>query len=121
MSTKEKPRTVNSSFSRYMNNKYYNMCHVNNKIENKYKYDKYKEHYVCFTCYYTCKTNIKNYINKHKCPLCKYTLINIGLKFQSPKKTNIKKWKHAELLYNNNKCIFTYSCKNNSVDDELPY
>lgn len=121
-----KPRSDNSSFCKYMCNKYTYICRYtyNNEIAHKTRYlhDRYKDHYVCFCCHYTTK-KVGTLVNQNNqyCPLCTNELTNIGLKFQAPKKTDVKGWKRAEELYKSNNFVFTYSSLMEPYDDLLPY
>ncbi|WP_231970233.1 hypothetical protein [Tenacibaculum jejuense] len=70
---------------------------------------KYKSHYACFNCRKTFKRRLLSDINggynknekesPAKCPECNSLMANMGLDFESPKKTDIARWKHLATLY----------------------
>lgn len=116
----KKPRSDNSTFGNYMNHKYMYQSRFtyNAQIaqETKHLHDRYKHHYVCFTCHYATKKEKSN----GTCPGCLFPLTNIGLKFQAPKKTDTKGWQKAAELYKQNPFVFTYSSQGWPYDDLLP-
>ncbi len=69
----------------------------------------YKPHLACFTCRKTFKRKLLRDIlsgyNKNisetpaKCPECDSVMADMGLDFESPKKKDVKAWKHIEMLY----------------------
>ena len=69
----------------------------------------YKPHYACFNCRKTFKRKLLVDVdrdaayNKEKksatCPECGSLTMDMGLDFESPKKTDLKAWKHIENLY----------------------
>ncbi len=71
----------------------------------------YKPHLACFKCRKTIKRKLLKDINRDalydekyedsiaKCPQCTGLLADMGLDFKSPKKTDVKSWKHLEDLY----------------------
>jgi hypothetical protein len=72
----------------------------------RYAMVKYKPHYACFNCRKTFKRRLMWDINRDdkriieaKCPQCGQLMANMGLDFQSPKKDDIKAWKHIKNLY----------------------
>ncbi len=80
----------------------------------------YKSHYACFKCRKTFKRrlwvdvdrdsaydeNVES--NKAICPECGSLMVDMGLDFESPKKTDVKTWKHIEDLYKSG--ITFHSC-----------
>jgi DNA-directed RNA polymerase subunit RPC12/RpoP len=66
----------------------------------------YKPHYACFTCRKTFKRKLlwdikrdsKDFVEA-KCPQCGELMADMGLDFESPKKDDIKQWKHIQNLY----------------------
>lgn len=69
----------------------------------------YKSHYACFECRKTFKrrlaSDVFDGVDKTrpivpaKCPECGGMMANMGLDFASPKKSDIKTWKHLATLY----------------------
>jgi len=75
----------------------------------RYAMATYKPHYACFNCRKTFKrrllSDIQGGYSKDdietiaKCPECSGLMANMGLDFESPKKNDIKTWKHIATLY----------------------
>ncbi|WP_452603336.1 hypothetical protein [Pontimicrobium sp. MEBiC06410] len=75
----------------------------------RYAITTYKSHYACFNCRKTYKRRLLSDINggydkddkesPAKCPECGDLMANMGLDFESPKKTDIKTWNHLSTLY----------------------
>ncbi|AUP79219.1 hypothetical protein [Flavivirga eckloniae] len=75
----------------------------------RYAMTTYKSHYACFNCRKTFKRRLLSDINggqskdekesPAKCPECSSLMANMGLDFESPKKTDIKAWNHISTLY----------------------
>jgi hypothetical protein len=72
----------------------------------RYAMSSYKPHYACFDCRKTFKRRFMADIQRGeddkfeaKCPQCRELMANMGLDFESPKKTDIKKWEHIKSLY----------------------
>jgi len=75
----------------------------------RYGMTTYKPHYACFECRKTFKrrllvdildgysTNVQE--SSAKCPECGSIMADMGLDFESPKKKDVKAWKHIALLY----------------------
>lgn len=69
----------------------------------------YKPHYACFNCRKTFKRRLLSDIQRGyhkddvetaaKCPECNGLMADMGLDFESPKKNDIKAWKHMATLY----------------------
>ncbi|HEY1193126.1 hypothetical protein [Flavobacterium sp.] len=65
----------------------------------------YKPHYACFNCRKTFKRRLFRDIKtgesgfEAKCPQCGELTADMGLDFESPKKDDLKKWKHIKSLY----------------------
>lgn len=82
----------------------------------RYGITSYKLHYACFNCRKTFKRrllgDIKNGAPEEsfdaKCPECGGLMADMGLDFESPKKTDLKAWKHIESLYQSG--ITFHSC-----------
>jgi DNA-directed RNA polymerase subunit RPC12/RpoP len=77
----------------------------------RYGINSYKPHYACFECRKTFKRRLlididgnsahtKVWENQpYKCPECGGMTANMGLDFESPKKTDLKAWNHMKNLY----------------------
>lgn len=77
----------------------------------RYGTNSYKPHYACFECRKTFKRKLlididrdavyeKNRENQpYTCPQCGGTMADMGLDFESPKKSDMKAWNHARDLY----------------------
>ncbi len=75
----------------------------------RYSMANYKPHYACFNCRKTFKRRLLRDIRKGtqkdenaslaRCPECGNLMANMGLDFKSPKKTDVKAWKHMCTLY----------------------
>ncbi len=72
----------------------------------RYGTSSYKPHYACFSCRKTFKRKLMSDINRGeeskveaKCPECGELMASIGLDFESPKKSDLKKWAHVKRLY----------------------
>jgi hypothetical protein len=75
----------------------------------RYAMTSYKPHFACFDCRKTFKRRLigdmlKGYSKDReevpaKCPECANLMANMGLDFESPKKKDLKAWKHIETLY----------------------
>ncbi|QXP78757.1 MULTISPECIES: hypothetical protein [Winogradskyella] len=77
----------------------------------RYGINSYKPHYACFECRKTFKRRLlididgntgysKVWENQpYKCPECSGMTANMGLDFESPKKTDLKAWNHIRDLY----------------------
>lgn len=92
-----KPRDNNSSFVRYMSQKWYYQRDITHcKPEDYYLYNRYREHYICFNCRLSSKSA-----------------------FLSPPKHNLKEWKKAKTLYDNNPLAFTYTSVGDIWDDTI--
>ncbi|WP_298512765.1 hypothetical protein [uncultured Kordia sp.] len=74
----------------------------------RYGFHDYKPHYACFECRKTFKRRFLIDINKgsrefesqpYKCPECGGMTANMGLDFESPKKSDLKAWNHVKDLY----------------------
>lgn len=75
----------------------------------RYGMTSYKSHYACFECRITFKRRLLGDIpggyskgdneSPAKCPECGAMMMDIGLDFESPRKNNIKAWKHISNLY----------------------
>ncbi|TCC92146.1 hypothetical protein EZ428_10475 [Pedobacter frigiditerrae] len=72
----------------------------------RYAMTSYKPHYACFNCRKTFKRRFMADIqrgedtkNEAKCPECGELTASMGLDFESPKKTDLKKWAHLKSLY----------------------
>lgn len=72
----------------------------------RYGMASYKPHYACFNCRKTFKRrfrkDVKNgesFVFEAKCPDCMELMADMGLDFESPKKDDVKKWKHLQSLY----------------------
>jgi DNA-directed RNA polymerase subunit RPC12/RpoP len=86
----------------------------------RYGINSYKSHYACFECRKTFKRRLlididgntkytKVWENQsYKCPECGGITANMGLDFESPKKTDSKAWNHMKDLYENG--ITFHSC-----------
>lgn len=86
----------------------------------RYGINSYKPHYACFKCRKTFKRRLlididlnaaKEKVWEHvpyKCPQCSHVMANMGLDFESPKKTDQKAWKHIESLFTSG--ITFHSC-----------
>lgn len=66
----------------------------------------YKPHQACFNCRKTFKRRLLGDITRGKgdeqaakCPQCGELTADMGLDFESPKKTDVKKWAHLKELY----------------------
>lgn len=71
----------------------------------------YKPHLACFKCRKTFKRKLLKDINRDsiydeefeksisKCPQCGGLMADMGLDFESPKKSDLKSWKQMEKLY----------------------
>ncbi|MEM9078253.1 MAG: hypothetical protein AAGC43_14515 [Bacteroidota bacterium] len=80
----------------------------------------YKPHYACFSCKKTFKRRLlididrdsyyhsKTERNPFKCPDCEDLMANMGLDFESPKKSDIKAWNHIKNLFESG--ITYHSC-----------
>jgi hypothetical protein len=67
----------------------------------RYGFHVYKRHMACFSCRVAVK-------DRERCPHCGQPLVDMGLDFKAPKKTDIKQWRKLELLHLND--IHFYSC-----------
>jgi DNA-directed RNA polymerase subunit RPC12/RpoP len=72
----------------------------------RYATSLYKPHYACFNCRKTFKRRLMSDINRGedtklaaKCPECSELMANMGKDFESPKKSDFKKWAHLKNLY----------------------
>ncbi len=75
----------------------------------RYGMTTYKPHYACFDCRKTFKrrllfdveggNNKNSKETKARCPECGGLLADMGLDFESPKKSDLKAWKHLRHLY----------------------
>lgn len=74
----------------------------------RYGINAYKPHYACFECRKTFKRKLMIDIDRdfvdweklsHKCPECGGITANMGLDFESPKKSDLKAWNHVKDLY----------------------
>lgn len=75
----------------------------------RYGMTRYKSHYACFNCRKTFKRRLLSDIleghhkaekgSPAKCPECSGLMANMGLDFETPKKTDIKAWSHIATLY----------------------
>jgi DNA-directed RNA polymerase subunit RPC12/RpoP len=72
----------------------------------RYAMSSYKPHYACFNCRKTFKRRLMADIQRGegtkleaKCPQCSELMASMGLDFESPKKTDIKKWEHLKSFY----------------------
>lgn len=86
----------------------------------RYGNNTYKSHYACFNCQKTFKRRLlididRNTIHTtkwenhpHKCPECGELTADMGLDFESPKKTDAKAWRHLKDLYQSG--ITFHSC-----------
>lgn len=86
----------------------------------RYGINRYKAHYACFECRKTFKRKLLRDIDKDSicfekleeipatCPECGELLLNMGLDFASPKKNDLKAWRHIENLYESG--ITFHSC-----------
>ena len=80
----------------------------------------YKPHYACFRCRKTFKRKLWVDVDRNgaynktvesqpaKCPECGGIMADMGLDFESPKKSDIKAWNHLENLYKSG--ITFHSC-----------
>jgi superfamily II helicase len=122
----KKERNENSTFVRYMSKKWwYQRDTTHCKQEDYYLYDRYRHHYVCFNCRLSSKTgNLSKQNDLYKkdtlCSSCNQPKVKIGLKFRAPPKYNIKAWKNAENIYNNDPYFFTYTERGELWDDDIP-
>lgn len=77
----------------------------------RYAMKAYKPHYACFACRKTFKRRLLNDVDRnaasakfgenksYKCPECGGLTANMGLDFESPKKSDLKAWNHIQNLY----------------------
>ena len=77
----------------------------------RYGMTTYKPHLACFNCRKTFKRKLLKDINRDslynrgnedsiaKCPECGSLMADMGLDFESPRKNDIKAWKHMEELF----------------------
>jgi DNA-directed RNA polymerase subunit RPC12/RpoP len=74
----------------------------------RYGINAYKPHYACFECRKTFKRRLMVDIDRdfkdwekqpYKCPECGSITANMGLDFESPKKSDLKAWNHIKDLY----------------------
>lgn len=77
----------------------------------RYGITAYKPHYACFECRKTFKRRLLVDVDKdsaynsahenqpYKCPECGGLTANMGLDFESPKKTDVKAWNHIQSLF----------------------
>ena len=76
-----KPRDNNSSFVRYMSQKWYyqrDITHCN--PEDYYLYNRYREHYICFDCRLSSKSAfLSNLIDQYKKTDCVHIVVNLKL------------------------------------------
>ena len=70
----------------------------------RYKND-YLVAFACFECRKSYKRPFEKYILVRKCPECGGAAVDLGRKFQPPKKSDIEKWKTVQFLYEHG---FTY-------------
>jgi len=66
----------------------------------------YKPHFACFNCRKTFKRRLMADIQRGedskfeaKCPECAELMADMGKDFESPKKTDLKRWAHLKTLY----------------------
>lgn len=94
----------------------------------------YKPHYACFSCRKTFKRRLLWDINRDdkttnveaKCPQCGIMMADMGLDFASPKKDDVKKWKHIQSLYSVGIAFHSCGCTGpgyipNSAEDLFAY
>ena len=82
----------------------------------RYAMSSYKPHYACFECRKSFKRRLSSDIDRDnknqeepaKCPDCGSLMADMGLDFESPKKKDIKAWKHIKNLYTSG--ITFHSC-----------
>jgi phage FluMu protein Com len=85
----------------------------------RYAFRSYKSHFACFNCQKTFKRrhlsditdNDKQEYVEAKCPQCATLMADMGLDFESPKKTENKKWEHLKLLYKNGLAFHSCGCQ----------
>ncbi|RKF04000.1 hypothetical protein C8N26_1632 [Tenacibaculum lutimaris] len=74
----------------------------------RYGINAYKPHYACFECRKTFKRRLLTDIDRdsrefekqsYKCPECNGATVDMGLDFESPKKSDLKAWNHMKNLY----------------------
>jgi len=74
----------------------------------RYGINTYKPHYACFKCRKTFKRRLLTDIDRdsrefekqsYKCPECNGMTANMGLDFESPKRSDLKAWNHMKELY----------------------
>ena len=74
----------------------------------RYGITRYKPHYACFECRKTFKRRLMIDIDKdfkdwekqsYTCPECGNITANMGLDFESPKKSDLEAWNHMKDLY----------------------
>lgn len=122
---KTRLRHNNSTFVRYMLQKWFYQCDISHcKPEEYHLYNRYREHYVCFDYRLSSKPAfLRNQCELKKvmlCSSCHKPKINIGLKFRAPSKHNLKEWKKAKTLYTNSANVFTYTSVGEVWDDTIP-
>ena len=61
--------------------------------------------FACFHCRKSFKRPSEKYVFVRKCPDCGGAAVDLGRKFQPPKKTDLEKWKTVQFLYEHG---FTY-------------
>ena len=66
----------------------------------------YKPHFACFECRKTFKRRLAidiegttDFTIDAKCPHCKSLMADMGLDFESPRKNDLKSWKHIKDLF----------------------
>lgn len=79
-----------------MVDKIWNHNHQNWEIDTK-SYP-YRSKWVCFKCRKTMLKVIEQSQKNVHCPICKSSCSDLGYLFESPSRTNDKKWKVVELL-----------------------
>ena len=72
----------------------------------RYAFSIYKPHYACFECRKMFRRRLLKDIDhdkkkslEAKCPQCGTFMADMGLDFKSPRKDDIKAWKHVQDLY----------------------
>ena len=82
----------------------------------RYAMTNYKPHYACFSCRKTFKRRLLGDIKQGappdsfdaKCPECGELMADMGMDFESPRKSDVKAWKHIQSLYQSG--ITFHSC-----------
>jgi hypothetical protein len=58
----------------------------------RYAFKIYKPHMVCFNCRVALK-------NVPECPHCRQPMVDMGLDFKAPRRTQVREWKRVHLIH----------------------